>query len=160
MMHDLHKGSVCYMATFSSLLNWKLKFTLCFIVNFSFLLFVSVIIFRNIFSNLDQQHPVSPEKLLMSAESLFFPVSLNPLCPRVHPCECGCIHGDPLFSYPAWWIQLFSGWSTCGCLAVFPRLKVGKTFICFLPLRLFDGVDYQSWLDYSRVVFVDSVRVN
>jgi hypothetical protein len=62
------------------------------------MLVVSVNIFRNIFFNLDKQHPVSPEKLLMLAEFLFFPISLNPLCPRVHPCECGCIHGDPLYS--------------------------------------------------------------
>jgi hypothetical protein len=34
------------------------------------------------------------------------------------------------FFYPAWWIQLSSGWSTFGCLAVdFPGLKVGKIYL-------------------------------
>jgi hypothetical protein len=28
-------------------------------------------------------------------------------------------------------IQLFSGWSTCGCLAVFPRLKGKKNVSIF-----------------------------
>ncbi|EFX72117.1 hypothetical protein DAPPUDRAFT_111059 [Daphnia pulex] len=37
------------------------------------------------------------------------PLSLNPLdCPRVYPCECGCIHEDILSLHPAWWIQLDS----------------------------------------------------
>jgi hypothetical protein len=33
--------------------------------------------------HLDKQHPILLEKLPMSAESLFFPISLNPICPRV-----------------------------------------------------------------------------
>ncbi|XP_046636267.1 uncharacterized protein LOC124314893 [Daphnia pulicaria] len=57
-------------------------------------------------------------------------LSSNPLCPRVRPSECG---GRP-FSYSAWWIQLLNGWmSTCGWLAVFPRLKGGVSSIVSLP---------------------------
>jgi hypothetical protein len=39
------------------------------------------------------------------------------------------------FTYPSWWIQLVCGWSTFGCLAVFPRHKGRKTVSLFL---LFD----------------------
>jgi hypothetical protein len=55
--------------------------------------------------------------------SLFSPVFQ---CPRVRPCECGCIHEDTLFlSHPlSRLVELNSsadGWSNCGCLAVIPR---------------------------------------
>jgi hypothetical protein len=30
----------------------------------------------------------------------FFPFSFNQICPRVCPCECGCIHEDLLFPIP------------------------------------------------------------
>jgi hypothetical protein len=48
-------------------------------------------------------------------------------CPRVRPCECGCIHEDSLLPIPpgvdsTWWME----YRTRGCLAVFPRLK-GRT---------------------------------
>ncbi|EFX76246.1 hypothetical protein DAPPUDRAFT_107074 [Daphnia pulex] len=33
----------------------------------------------------------------LSSYGSLLPLSLNLLCPRVHPCECGCIHEDPLF---------------------------------------------------------------
>jgi hypothetical protein len=35
------------------------------------------------------------------------------------------------FSYPTSWIQPVCGWSTCECLAVFPRPKGRKNFISF-----------------------------
>ncbi len=73
------------------------------------------------------------------------------------------------FSYPAWWIQLFSGWSTC--LAVFPRVKGKKNvslFFLFYYL-LFVDVGYKSWRRgiipelgrlelFSLVIFVYSAR--
>jgi hypothetical protein len=57
-------------------------------------------------------------------------LSSNPLCPRVRP-----------FSYSAWWIQLLNGWmSTCGWLAVFPRLKGRANLSLFFLFSLFGGV--------------------
>jgi hypothetical protein len=53
--------------------------------------------------------------------------------PRVHPCECGCIHEGPLFPIPDWWIQLLSVnhlWMPgCG----FPGLKGRTNAISILP---------------------------
>jgi hypothetical protein len=53
-------------------------------------------------------------------------VSSSPVfkCPRVHPCQCGCIiHEDPLFPSGGF------NFSTDGahlCILYFPGLKVGQ----------------------------------
>ncbi|XP_046654702.1 uncharacterized protein LOC124348518 [Daphnia pulicaria] len=51
----------------------------------------------------------------------FFPFLFK--CPRVRPCECGCIHEDTLFPIPSGWIQLISGWMDVW--PYFPGIKVG-----------------------------------
>jgi hypothetical protein len=65
--------------------------------------------------------------------SSLLPLSLNPLCTRVHPCECGCIHeSEAPFPIPP---DVFNfsgdGWITFGCLAVFPRHKGKKNISLF-----------------------------
>jgi hypothetical protein len=49
------------------------------------------------------------------------------------------------FTYPSWWIQP-CGWSTCGCSAVFPRLKgrTNSSLLSILPVWQFGGVDFKS----------------
>ncbi len=136
-----------------------------FVTHFLFVIFYLV-----------KQHPISLEKPLGPIEwhlssSPFF----KSLCPRVCPCECGWIHEDPAFSDPAWCIQLYcaDGWSTCGCLAVFPRHKCRTQFISslffstvwwrwFLNRYIMRSTiipELCRWLElFSQAVFVYSVR--
>jgi hypothetical protein len=106
-------------------------------LTFYFSSLVSVNVFRNPFFilYLDRQCPVCLEKLHTDVGRvlpLSQALSLNPFCPRVHPCECGGIHEDPLLQIlcrsSAWRIQLYYGWMDGAllwmpALAVFPRLK-------------------------------------
>jgi hypothetical protein len=91
-------------------------------------------------------------------------ISLNLLCPRVRPCECGCLHEDPIFPscLHAWWIQLFCRWSTCGCLAVFPRLNKGRNnsipvdYLLALVINRYITIILEliSWLTWLKVFFI------
>jgi hypothetical protein len=48
-------------------------------------------------------------------------------CPRVRPCECGCIHEDSLLPIPPGGLNFSAdGVLVDGCLAVFPWLKGRK----------------------------------
>jgi hypothetical protein len=96
------------------------------------------------------------------------PLSLSPLSPRVHPCECGCIHEDPLFPIPP---RGFCGWSAWRCLAVFPRLKGRKNVSLFFLFDYLTGLicdtrstiipELGGWLElFSLSVFVNSVRIH
>jgi hypothetical protein len=121
------------------------------------LLFLSIL-FRNpffIFIHLDKQHPSWLEKLPMSAELTELLTFLFLNCPRVRPCECGCIHEDLQFPIPTWWIRLiFCEWSTCGCLAVFPRLKGRSNVSLFSLWWLSVGdVDYKSLHSFLSQAF-------
>jgi hypothetical protein len=84
--------------------------------------------------------------MLDRVTDLFFPISLNPLCPRVHPCECGCIHEDFLFPIPdGGFNHIQMDGSLVDAWLYFPGLKVGQTFISiFFLFKLFAGVEYQS----------------
>jgi hypothetical protein len=71
----------------------------------------------------------------------------------------------PPFSYPTW-IQLFNGWSTCGCLAAFPRLK-GRVKYSLFFLLIIDLLIRDMWSTIipevscktaALVDIVDSVR--
>ncbi len=55
-------------------------------------------------------------------------------CPRVRPCECGCIHEDPLFLIPTGVLNYSANGAPVvrGCLALFPRLKGRKNVFLFL----------------------------
>ncbi len=142
------------------------------------LLFLSIFV-RNPFLNfihLDAQHFSWLEKLAISAEltELFFPFLEMSSC---MPMWMWVYSRGPPIPYPAWWIRLiFCGWSSCGCLAVFPRLKGRTNVSLFFPWWLSAGdVDYKSlhstvydysWARrltvqlFSLAVFVDSVRVH
>jgi hypothetical protein len=130
-MHFLHQCSVLY-GNCNFPVYQQLGLTHC-LINFSFSTFSYLLLPPQIFFvthfiffcyTLNSiRHPVPLMKLRMSIELRLSPSPFLKFS-RVCPCECGCIHEDPpppfFFSYPACWIQLFNGWSTCGCLAVFP----------------------------------------
>ncbi len=120
---------------------------------------------------LNKQHPSWLEKLTACRSSYgsLLPISFNPLSPRVHPC---CVCTSLLVS------STFhrDGWSTCGCLAVFPRFK-GRTnsslfflFDCLVALIMNrDTVrsriipELCVWLELfplAGTVFVYSIRLN
>jgi hypothetical protein len=54
----------------------------------------------------------------------------------------GWIHAEAGCLFPIRWIKPVYGWSTCGSLAVFPRLKSKKSFISILPFWVFGCVSY------------------
>ncbi len=85
---------------------------------------------------------------------LFFPISLNLLFPRVHPCVCEWIHEDPLFPIPPGVYSIIpADGAPVDSWPYFPGLKVGKTFISILTFWLFGGVGYnQSWLSMSTII--------
>jgi hypothetical protein len=87
------------------------------------------------FFYLEKQHPVHWRNFqCRPSKDLFNSPSFK--CPRVHPCEFGCIHEDPLSPIPPGGFNFSAdGWNTWGCLAVFPRLK-GRTQ--FISILLFD----------------------
>ncbi len=93
------------------------------------MLFMSIFI-RNPFFifHLDNQHPLQLEKRPVSIElwiSLFPPFFK---CPRVRPCECGCIHEDTLFTLSRLvpFNSSSDGWSNCrDAWPYFPGIKVG-----------------------------------
>jgi hypothetical protein len=87
---------------------------------------------------------LSVELGIFSSPFFKFPVYITPYV-------CGFIHEDagcPFF-HPAWSIQLFCGWSSCGCLAVFPRLK-GKKHSSLFFLWLSGDVDSKSLHSMAR----------
>jgi hypothetical protein len=55
-------------------------------------------------------------------------------CPRVRPCECGCIHKDPLFLMPTgvlnYILRMEHPWMP-GCISF--RLKGRKNLFLFFP---------------------------
>ncbi len=69
--------------------------------------------------------------------------------------------GRPI-SYPAWWIQLFCGWISFGCLAVFPRHKGRKTASLFflfvywatLVINRFDSTNIPELGDWLELFVV------
>jgi hypothetical protein len=68
-------------------------------------------------------------------------------CPRVHPCECRCIHEDSFFFLSRLVDSTyFCGWNTWGCLTGFPRLK-GR-----INLSLFFFFDYLVALIVNRFI--------
>jgi hypothetical protein len=72
-------------------------------------------------------------------------------CPRVRPCECGCIHEDTLTSRLVSFNSSGMDGATVGarCLAVFPRHK-GRNKIDLYSsfLTIFGGVDYYVITEY------------
>jgi hypothetical protein len=74
------------------------------------------------------------------------------LCPRVRPCEGGCIHEDTLFLFLKSRLVFSTfqrmdgshGTIADGCLAVLPRLKGRTNFLCAFCFSLFGGVYYKS----------------
>ncbi len=88
-------------------------------------------------------------ELLISSSTFF-------RCPCVRSCECGCIHEDSRLPIPPGGFNFSVDgvrWSTCGCLAVFPRLKGRAKFVSILPLGVFDGIDYKSLRStYSTII--------
>jgi hypothetical protein len=89
--------------------------------------------------HLDKQHPFWIEETtdVGSSYGFLISLSLNPLCPRVHPCECGCIHEDFLSPIPdGGFNRIRMDGSLVDAWPYFPGLKVGQTFISFIPLRL------------------------
>jgi hypothetical protein len=76
----------------------KLGFTQqCLISNFPWLVVILSIFFRNPFYiiYLDKKHPIALACIANRVTDLF-PLFFK--CPRVRPCECGCIHEDTLFT--------------------------------------------------------------
>jgi hypothetical protein len=130
MIHDLHTCSELHVnLEFYCLLTIRIHPLSHFqLLN---LLFLSILFVTHclIFIYIDSIHPVWLGKNCQCRSSCgsLLPFSINPLCLRVHPCECGCIHEVTLLPYPAWWIQLFSGWTEHLWIAwlYFPGLKVG-----------------------------------
>jgi hypothetical protein len=113
-MHDLHYQCMAHWhgnLKFSHLFSmWITIPTLSFptvqnyILHFLSIFFVTNFLFRS------TTHPVWLEKLPRMSAELRISSSLFLQCPRVCPCECGCIHEDTLNYWSAWWIQLFCGW--------------------------------------------------
>jgi hypothetical protein len=68
----------------------------------------------------------------MSADPSSSP-SLNPLCPRVHPCECGGIHECEALSPipPGGFNSSADGATGDDAWLYFPGLKVGQTYLFF-----------------------------
>jgi hypothetical protein len=83
--------------------------------------------FRNPFSIFsDKKHPIALVKLPVSIELRISPGFFK--CPRVRPCECGCIHEDTLYPHPVWCnltFQRMDGASVDVWL-YFPGIKVGQ----------------------------------
>ncbi len=86
------------------------------------LLVIALKIFRHQFFifYLDKQNPVGLEKLSMSAG--------YPLCPRVQPCVCGCIHETPFFLARLSGFNSSAEGSPVDSCPDFPGLKVGKIY--------------------------------
>jgi hypothetical protein len=61
----------------------------------------------------------------MSVEFIF---SLNPLCPRVHPCGCGCIHESEALAFfpPGGGFNFSTMGTNADAWLYFPGLK-GRT---------------------------------
>jgi hypothetical protein len=117
------------------------------------LLFLSIF-FRNTFFifYLEKQHPVCLEKLPMSGrfKDLFLPFLVNPFCYRVYTHVCvGVFTRTPCFLCLSPGFDC-SGWSTCGCLTVFPRLK-GRTNVHLFFLFDYLLFDYLSFLTIRYV---------
>jgi hypothetical protein len=106
-----------------------------------------------------------------------FPLSLNLLCSRVHPCDVWVYSQGPLFfPYPVWRIQLYCGRNLVDAWLYLPDLKVEKIHLysfflanCrrwlkivtyYEDVRLFLSVDYIS-VDWKcfLAIFVYPVRV-
>jgi hypothetical protein len=67
----------------------------------------------------------------MSTEFSPFPLFFK--CPRVRPCDCGCIHEDTLFT-----LQLMDG-ATVDAWLYFPGIKVGQNWSLFFLFWQFLG---------------------
>ncbi len=98
---------------------------------------MSVKIIRNSLSNfLIKINSIPLDWRIFSAE--FRISSIPPFltkCPRVRPCECGCIHEDSLsYTYPSW-IQLYCAELNCGWMSgcTFPRQKGRTNSSLFFP---------------------------
>jgi hypothetical protein len=89
--------------------------------------------------------------------------SISPFfqCPRVRPCECGCIHEDSLLPIPPGGFNFSVDGALVDAWSYIPGFKVGNIHLYILPLWLLSCVDFKSLCsmeyDYSMfhlVVFV------
>jgi hypothetical protein len=112
----------------------------CLVFNFPWLV-VSVNIFRNIFVFFSFRYTASHCIGKTIDVNRVTDLSSSPCfkCPRVRPCECGCMHEDTLFTLSRL-VELNSsadGWSYWRrCLAIFPRYK-GRTKLIAIPFWQF-----------------------
>jgi hypothetical protein len=90
----------------------------------------------------------------MSGYSFLLPSPLNLLCPRVRPCECGCIHEDPLFPIQPGGFNSSADGATVDAWPYFPGLKVGINDI-YSPL-----LGYLVPLIINRYLIGCRVRLN
>jgi hypothetical protein len=66
----------------------------------------------------------------------------NPLCPRVHPCECGCIHESEAFFLSR---LVDSTFQRMDAWLYFPGLKVGQIHIhLYSSFVNISGIDCKS----------------